>query len=116
MTADEAPPRLLPGAPAEADRMYAVVLGYWSSQVAGTLARLAVPDLLAERPRTVDELAAELGVTGNQLVLAWLLHQRSPRVLPLIGPRTREQFEDALPALDVKLSDEQLARLDRAGG
>ena len=68
------------------------------------------------RVAAAAEVAAEVGVTPNQLVLAWLLHQRSPRVLPLIGPRTREQFEDALPALDVKLSDEQLDRLDRAGG
>ena len=42
-------------------------------------------------------------------VLAWLPHQDVPRVLPLIGPRTAEQFEGALPALDVKLSDGQRA-------
>jgi aryl-alcohol dehydrogenase-like predicted oxidoreductase len=70
----------------------------------------AGPDADA-RLATVAEVAAEAGVTPNQLVLAWLLHQESPRVLPLIGPRTRQQFEDALPALDVKLSAEQLARL-----
>ncbi|MEU8820473.1 aldo/keto reductase [Actinoplanes sp. NPDC048796] len=61
------------------------------------------------------EVADEAGVTPNQLVLAWLMHQSSPRVLPLIGPRTPEQFEDMLPALDVKLSDDQLTRLDTAG-
>jgi aryl-alcohol dehydrogenase-like predicted oxidoreductase len=63
------------------------------------------------------ELAAvadEAGVTPNQLVVAWLLHQSTPRVIPLIGPRTPEQFEASLPALDVKLTPEQLARLDAA--
>ncbi len=67
------------------------------------------------RLAVLAEVAAEAGVTPNQLVLAWLMHQESPRVLPWIGPRTPEQFEDALPALDVKLSDEQLTRLDTAG-
>ena len=36
-------------------------------------------------------------------------------MVPLIGPRTPQQFEDALPALDVKLNDDQLGRLDQAG-
>jgi aryl-alcohol dehydrogenase-like predicted oxidoreductase len=36
-------------------------------------------------------------------------------MVPLIGPRTFEQYEAALPALDVKLSDDQVARLDAAG-
>ena len=54
------PPQLLPGAPDAANRMYALILGYWSSQIAGTLARLAVPDLLAAGPRSVADLAAEL--------------------------------------------------------
>jgi aryl-alcohol dehydrogenase-like predicted oxidoreductase len=35
-------------------------------------------------------------------------------VIPLIGPRTPEQFEASLAALDVKLTDDQLARLDAA--
>jgi len=74
----------------------------------------AGPDADA-RIAAVTEVAAEAGVTPNQLVLAWLMQQGAPRVLPLIGPRTPEQFEDALPALDVKLSDEQLTRLDEAG-
>ena len=74
----------------------------------------AGPDADA-RLAAVTEVAAEAGVTPNQLVLAWLLHQSSPRVLPLIGPRTPEQFENALPALDLKLTEEQLTRLDEAG-
>ncbi|MBM2616662.1 aldo/keto reductase [Actinoplanes sp. LDG1-06] len=63
------------------------------------------------RLAVLAEVAGETGVTPNQLVLAWLLHQGAPRVLPLIGPRTPEQFEAALPALDVKLSEDQLERL-----
>ncbi|MGA5299484.1 aldo/keto reductase [Nucisporomicrobium flavum] len=82
--------------------------GHWAMEA------YAGPDSDA-RIAALAEVAAETGVTPNQLVLAWLLHQGSPRVLPLIGPRTPQQFEDALPALDVKLTPEQLERLDTAG-
>lgn len=54
-------------------------------------------------------------MTPNQLVIAWLLHQRQPTVIPLIGPRTLEQLKAALPALDVQPTSEHLARLDAAG-
>jgi aryl-alcohol dehydrogenase-like predicted oxidoreductase len=43
------------------------------------------------------------------------MHQSSPRVIPLIGPRTSEQLDNLTPALEVKLTDEQLIRLDNAG-
>ncbi|MBL7258754.1 aldo/keto reductase [Paractinoplanes lichenicola] len=78
--------------------------GHWM------MANYTGPDAEA-RLAAVAEVAAEAGVTPNQLVVAWLLHQTSPRVLPLIGPRTVQQFEDSLPALDVKLTEDQLARL-----
>jgi aryl-alcohol dehydrogenase-like predicted oxidoreductase len=67
------------------------------------------------RLAVLDEVAAEAGATGNQLALAWLLHQSNPKVIPLVGPRTPEQLENLLPALDIKLTDEQLTRLDEAG-
>lgn len=67
------------------------------------------------RLKVLGEVSAEVGLTPNQLVLAWLLHQTAPKMVPLIGPRTIEQYEAALPALDVALTDEQVARLDAAG-
>lgn len=72
------------------------------------------PDAQA-RLAVLGELAAELGCTPNQLVLAWLLHSDSPTMVPLIGPRTPEQLAAALGALDIKLTGDQLARLDAAG-
>ncbi|MFC0532680.1 aldo/keto reductase [Phytohabitans kaempferiae] len=72
------------------------------------------PDAEA-RLAVLTELAGELGVTPNQLVIAWLLHQTDPAMVTLLGSRTVEQFEAALPALDVKLDAAQLARLDAAG-
>jgi aryl-alcohol dehydrogenase-like predicted oxidoreductase len=73
----------------------------------------AGPDTDA-RLSVLSEVADETGATPNQLVLAWLLRQSAPRVIPLIGPRTPEQLEASLPALDVKLTDDQLARLSAA--
>jgi aryl-alcohol dehydrogenase-like predicted oxidoreductase len=67
------------------------------------------------RIAAVDAVAEEVGATPNQTVLAWMLQQTDPVRVPLIGPRTVEQFEDLLPALDLTLTEEQLTRLDRAG-
>jgi aryl-alcohol dehydrogenase-like predicted oxidoreductase len=78
------------------------------------MADYAGPDADA-RLATLTEMAADLGVRPNQVVLAWLLHQTEPTPITLIGPRTPDQLDAALGALNVKLSDEQLAKLDAAG-
>ena len=45
------------------------------------------------------------------MALAWLLH--NPVVTaPIIGPRTMEQLESALPALEFELKEDVLKRLD----
>ncbi len=71
----------------------------------------AGPDADARLARLTG-LAADLAVTPNQLVLAWLLHQTDPTPITLVGPRTPEQLDTALGALDIKLSDEHLTLLD----
>jgi len=59
----------------------------------------------------LQPLAAEKGVTLSQLALAWSIHQ--PGVTsPIIGPRTMEQLEDNLGALEVTLTDDDHARID----
>jgi aryl-alcohol dehydrogenase-like predicted oxidoreductase len=78
--------------------------GHWAME------SYAGPDAEA-RLAVLTEVAAEVGVAPNQLVLAWLMHEQ-PRTIPLIGPRTPAQFEAALPALAVKLSADHLARLN----
>lgn len=58
-----------------------------------------------------EAFCAELGEKPADVALAWLLH--NPAVTaPIIGPRTMAQFEGNLHALEIKLSDEALARLD----
>jgi aryl-alcohol dehydrogenase-like predicted oxidoreductase len=56
-------------------------------------------------------LADEKGCTLSQLALAWLMAQ--PAVTsPIIGPRTMEQLEDNLGALDTRITDHDRARID----
>ncbi len=58
-----------------------------------------------------EALCRELGHEPAEVALAWLLH--NPHVTaPIIGPRTLEQLESAVHALEIELSDDVLARLD----
>ncbi|MOA13278.1 Aldo/keto reductase family protein [compost metagenome] len=62
-------------------------------------------------------MAAEQGSTPTQVAIAWLLHKAraaSTALIPILGSRTREQFDATLGALKVELSDEQFARLSAA--
>jgi len=59
----------------------------------------------------VKELAAGKGCTPAQLALAWLLHQGQD-VVPIPGTKKRSRLQENLGALDVQLSDGDLARLD----
>ncbi len=59
----------------------------------------------------IQAVAARLGVNGNQLVLAWMLHQELP-VFPLIGPRTLPQLEESLAAAALRLDAATLAELN----
>ena len=56
-------------------------------------------------------LAAEKGVPLSQFALAWTVYQ--PGITsPIVGPRTIEQLEDAIKALDVTFSPEDYKRID----
>ena len=80
----------------------------------GVMHPYAGPDADA-RLATLDAVAAEAGATGNQVVLAWLVAQESPRVFPIIGARTFDQYLECVEALDVELTAEQVERLGDAG-
>ncbi len=65
----------------------------------------------AERLASYEALCKELGREPAQVALAWLLAQ--PVVTaPIIGPRTRGQLTGALGALEVRLGQDTLQRLD----
>jgi aryl-alcohol dehydrogenase-like predicted oxidoreductase len=61
----------------------------------------------------VKAVAAEAGSTPSQVAIAWTL-LNSAVAAPIVGARTLAQFEDNLGALDVRLTDEQRARLDKS--
>ncbi|MBU6441160.1 MAG: aldo/keto reductase [Betaproteobacteria bacterium] len=64
---------------------------------------------LADRVRSI---AAERGCTPAQLALAWLL-ARGEDVVPIPGTRSTQRLEENLGALELRLSAEDVARLDR---
>jgi aryl-alcohol dehydrogenase-like predicted oxidoreductase len=68
----------------------------------------------AARLDTLRKVAAELGVTENQVVLAWMLHS-DPPVIPVSAAGTVEQLDEQLAALDLVLDDEVMQRLNTAG-
>lgn len=61
--------------------------------------------------RRVEQTAAAHGVTMAQVALAWVLHQKVVTA-PIIGVRTAGHLEDAVASLDLKLSSEELERLE----
>jgi aryl-alcohol dehydrogenase-like predicted oxidoreductase len=58
-----------------------------------------------------EAFADEIGHEPGDIGLAWLLHQPAVTA-PIIGPRTQEQLDAALRALDVSLDTDALAKLD----
>jgi aryl-alcohol dehydrogenase-like predicted oxidoreductase len=62
----------------------------------------------------VGRLAADKGCTPSQLALAWVLAQGDD-VVPIPGTKRRAYLEENVGAVDVELSADDLARLDRLG-
>jgi len=57
-----------------------------------------------------EEIAKEKGVTASQIALAWLLHRGI--CAPIIGATKVEHLEEAVSSLDVKLSSDDIRRLE----
>jgi aryl-alcohol dehydrogenase-like predicted oxidoreductase len=64
-----------------------------------------------EQIEQYEDFAEELGAEPGDVALAWLLHQPAVTA-PIIGPRTGEQLDAAVRALEVRLDEAALARLD----
>lgn len=72
------------------------------------------PENSQQRTAILDNLinvANEIGFTPGEVAIAWVAAKGS---LPIIGPRTLAQLESNLASVNVKLTGEQLARLDKA--
>jgi len=59
----------------------------------------------------VGELAEKRGVPRAQVALAWLLHQPAVTA-PIVGTSKPEQLSDAVAAVDIDLSDEEVTALE----
>jgi aryl-alcohol dehydrogenase-like predicted oxidoreductase len=62
---------------------------------------------------TLDTIAQETGASQSQIALAWIAAQAG-LTAPIASARTLEQLEQLLGAMDLELSEDQLARLDAA--
>ena len=67
---------------------------------------------LAEQHPAFAEIAQARGVSAQQVALAWELAQ-SPVVIPIPGAKRPQSIRDSAAAADLRLTDEEIARLDR---
>jgi aryl-alcohol dehydrogenase-like predicted oxidoreductase len=95
--------------------------------LSSSTARLAPDDPRARFPRfrgenhernlellaSLEAIAEERGVTAAQLAIAWVA-SRGEDIIPLIGTKRRERLAEALIALDLVLSDDDLAAIEAA--
>jgi aryl-alcohol dehydrogenase-like predicted oxidoreductase len=88
-------------------------------QGAYTRAERALPPQFAgpdsdARLQVLRSVAKEIERSPNQVVIAWM-RQSDPSVLPIIAGSRVEQLEENIHALDIKLTNEQMHRLNTAG-
>jgi aryl-alcohol dehydrogenase-like predicted oxidoreductase len=74
------------------------------------------PENVERNLRLVDALrqvAESKGATVAQLAIGWVL-SRGDDVVPLVGARRRDRLEEALGSLDLELTGDDLAAIERA--
>jgi aryl-alcohol dehydrogenase-like predicted oxidoreductase len=64
-----------------------------------------------ELVRRVEEIARDKGCTPSQLALAWLLAQ-APFIVPIPGTKRRRYLEENVGAVNVRLTQADLARIE----
>lgn len=95
----------------EGKRRIESVAGETGGVITATTAAETKIKIRREQLQAYEDFAAELGHEPGEVGLAWLLHQ--PAVTcPIVGPRNEAQFESAVQALDVRLDEKALARLN----
>lgn len=66
-----------------------------------------------ELVEALREIAEDKGVSVAQLAIAWVM-ARGEDIVPLIGARRRDRLRESLEALDVRLTPEEMARIEAA--
>ncbi|MGE5291616.1 MAG: aldo/keto reductase [Micromonosporaceae bacterium] len=59
----------------------------------------------------LEKIAQETGATAAQVALAWVL-SRGTDIIPLIGTKRRQRLRESLAALDLTLTEAELARIE----
>jgi aryl-alcohol dehydrogenase-like predicted oxidoreductase len=90
-----------------ADRGYDDVVDHCAAE---GIAFVPYYPLKGDGGQAVTEIAARHGVSPNAVKLAWLL-QRSPTMLPIPGTLSLEHLRENLSALQLELSDDEVAAL-----
>lgn len=88
---------------AEVEKQGALWLAYSPTQPA--------KDTPAELTAVVEAIAAERGISRQQVALAWLLGL-SDAVVPIVGSTRRATLQDSFAALEVVLTGEERRRID----
>ncbi|KAA8922746.1 aldo/keto reductase [Thermoplasma sp.] len=66
--------------------------------------------------RDLMDLAKEKGITGSQLAIAWIIKRSEMEkipMIPLLGVTREKYLDENLAALDVRLSDDDMKRIDQ---
>lgn len=99
-----------------------LISGHWSAEqqlgpgdFRGGMPRFSGENLehnlaLVEALRAIAEA---MGVSVAQLAIAWVL-SRGEDIVPLVGARRRERLSEALAALDIDLTPDDVAAIERA--
>jgi aryl-alcohol dehydrogenase-like predicted oxidoreductase len=93
---------------------YSVLLqGAYTREDRPTPAQYAGPEA-DERLAVLRTVSCETGATPHQVIIAWMLAS-DPMVLPIVAGSRPEQLSENLASLDVKLTPDQMERLNTAG-
>jgi aryl-alcohol dehydrogenase-like predicted oxidoreductase len=99
-----------------------LISGHWSAQrsMTGTDFRGRAPRFQGENlirnlelVEALRAVADGLGASVAQVAIAWVL-SRGEDIVPLIGARTRERLSEALGALELELSSDDLPMIEQA--
>ncbi|WP_410677022.1 aldo/keto reductase [Amycolatopsis sp. cmx-4-68] len=97
-------------------RPWAAAKSTTRSETDGGFADMLYSPLTAESDHAIIEavgtIADARGVTRAQVALAWL-HGKPVVSAPLVGANTITQIDDAVASMDIELTDEELATLER---
>ena len=61
----------------------------------------------------MDSFAKGRGITRSQLAIAWVL-AKGNRIVPVMGARKRAQLAETIAALDIRLTPEEVSRIELA--